>query len=99
MGDKAERKDNGLSSNHFHSNREGNESLLSEWHAFTQQRSRVTKTSTIIYRTSQIDGASCPLKTKCLLPNTPNRKIIRSIYEAACYVARRIADQVSLPDG
>jgi hypothetical protein len=24
-GDKAERKDNGLSSNHFHSNREGNE--------------------------------------------------------------------------
>ncbi len=34
-----------------------------------------------------------------LTPNTPNLKIIRSIYEAVCYVARRIADQVSLPDG
>ncbi|MDN8918422.1 transposase, partial [Staphylococcus aureus] len=64
--------------------------LRSEWRAFTQQRSRVTKAKTVIYRSSQTDCATCPLKTKCC-PNTPNRKIVRSIHEAARDVARRIA--------
>jgi len=58
--------------------------------AFTQKRSRVTKANTIIYRSSQTDCATCPLKAKCC-PNTPNRKIVRSIHEAARDVARRIA--------
>ncbi|EBL2389688.1 IS5/IS1182 family transposase, partial [Salmonella enterica] len=64
--------------------------LRSEWRAFTQQRSRVTKAKTVIYRSSQTDCATCPLKAKCC-PNTPNRKIVRSIHEAARDVARRIA--------
>ncbi|RFQ09731.1 IS5/IS1182 family transposase, partial [Pseudomonas sp. ATCC 13867] len=58
--------------------------------AFTQQRSRVTKANTIIYRSSQADCTTCPLKAKCC-PNTPIRKIVRSIHEAARDVARRIA--------
>jgi hypothetical protein len=50
----------------------------------------VTKAYTIIYRSSQTDCATCPLKAKCC-PNTPNRKIVRSIHEAARDLARRIA--------
>ena len=95
--DKTERKDDSLSSNDFHWNQEANEyrcptgkPLRSEWRAFTQKRSRVTKANTIIYRSSQTDCVTCPLKAKCC-PNTPNRKIVRSIHEAARDVARRIA--------
>ena len=95
--DKTERKDDSLSSNDFHWNQEANEyrcpagkPLRSEWRAFTQKRSRVTKANTIIYRSSQTDCTTCPLKAKCC-PNTPNRKIVRSIHEAARDVARRIA--------
>lgn len=95
--DKTERKDDSLSSNDFHWNQDANEyrcpagkPLRSEWRAFTLQRSRVTKANTIIYRSSQTDCATCPLKAKCC-PNTPNRKIVRSIHEAARDVARRIA--------
>ena len=95
--DKTERKDDSLSSNDFHWNPEANEyrcpvgkPLRSEWRAFTQKRSRVTKANTIIYRSSQTDCATCPLKAKCC-PNTAFRKIARSIHEAARDVARRIA--------
>ncbi|MCJ0880093.1 transposase, partial [Pseudomonas sp. JI-2] len=83
--------------NDFHWNQEANEyrcpagkPLRSEWRAFTQQRSRVTKANTIIYRSSQTDCATCSLKAKCC-PNTPNRKIVRSIHESSRDVARRIA--------
>jgi len=95
--DKTQRKDDSLSSNDFHWNQEANEyrcpagkPLRSAWRTFTQQRSRVTKANTIIYRSSQTDCVTCPLKAKCC-PNTPNRKIVRSIHEAARDVARRIA--------
>ncbi len=95
--DKTERKDDSLSSNDFHWNQEANEyrcpagkPLRSAWRTFTQQRSRVTKANTIIYRSSQTDCATCPLKAKCC-PNTAFRKIARSIHEAARDVARRIA--------
>ena len=82
--DKTERKDDSLSSNDFLWNPEANEyrcpagkPLRSEWRAFTQQRSRVTKANTIIYRSSQSDCATCPLKAKCC-PNTTFRKIARA---------------------
>ena len=60
-----------------------------EWRAFTQQRSRVTKANTIIYRSSQTDCATRPLKA--VLPQHAEPKIVRSIHEAARDVARRIA--------
>ncbi|MCY1278390.1 Transposase DDE domain protein [compost metagenome] len=50
----------------------------------------MTKANTIIYHPSQTDCATCPLKAKCC-PKTPNRKIVRSLHEAARDVARRIA--------
>ncbi len=88
--DKTERKD----SNDFHWNQEVNEyqctagkPLRSAWRTFTQQRSRMTKANTNIYRSSQTDCATCPLKAKCC-PNTPNRKIVCSIHEAARRIAK-----------
>ena len=52
-------------------------------------RTHITKADTIIYRSSQSDCATCPLKERCC-PKTPTRKIVRSIHEAARDVARRI---------
>ncbi len=67
------------------------EPLRSEWRPFKTPRSHVTQADTIIYRSSQRTCASCPLKPRCC-PNTPMRKIARSLYEQSRAVARRIAD-------
>lgn len=64
--------------------------LRSEWRAFKNERSHVTKANTIIFRSRQTDCANCPMKAKCC-PNTTFRKIARSVHEAARDVARRIA--------
>lgn len=52
---------------------------------------RVTRDKTLIYRSKNRECAGCALKSKCC-PNTPQRKITRSVYEAAREVARRIAE-------
>jgi transposase len=57
---------------------------------FKNQRSVVTKANTIIYRASQRNCQSCRLKAQCC-PNTPARKIHRSIHEDARDVARALA--------
>jgi len=49
-----------------------------------------TKENTLIYRSKTRECAGCELKTRCC-PNTPTRKITRSIYEAARDVARAVA--------
>ena len=51
---------------------------------------RVTNENTIIYRSRNSECAACPLKEKCC-PNTPMRKIARSIHEEARDVARNIS--------
>jgi hypothetical protein len=51
----------------------------------------VTKAKTIIYSASQHDCRGCNLKSQCC-PNTANRKIDRSIYEASRDVARDICE-------
>jgi len=63
--------------------------LRREWRAFKNPRTHITKADTIIYRSSQSDCGTCPLKERCC-PKTPTRKIVRSIHEAARDVARRI---------
>ncbi len=95
--DKTERKNDSFSSNDFHWNEEAEEYrcpagnvLRSEWRAFKNERSHVTKANTIIFRSRQTDCATCPMKAKCC-PNTSIRKIVRSVHEAARDVARRIA--------
>ena len=54
-------------------------------------RTHITKADTIIYRSRQADCATCPLKTRCC-PNTPMRKIARSVHESARDVAREVAE-------
>ena len=54
------------------------------------ERTHITKADTIIYRSSQADCTGCPMKDRCC-PNTPSRKIHRSIHEKARDVARRVA--------
>ena len=63
--------------------------MRSRWRAVRNPRRYVTKADTIIYRSSQSDCKSCPLKQRCC-PNTPMRKIARSVHEEARDVARRI---------
>src|SRR5499425_3209917 len=84
-----QRNDNTLSSSEFRWDEQANEyrcpqghALRSQRRAFKKARTHITKADTIIYRASQSDCATCPMKERCC-PNTPIRKIARSIHEAA----------------
>lgn len=95
--DKTQRKDETLSSSDFHWDQQAGEyrcpqghALRSQWRAFKNLRTHLTKADTIIYRSSQSDCANCPMKARCC-PNTPIRKIARSVHESAREVARTIA--------
>jgi transposase len=54
---------------------------------FTKSRSGINKDGSIRYRASEHDCAVCALKERCC-PNTPARKVTRSIHESARDVAR-----------
>lgn len=95
--DKTERQDDTLSSSEFKWDEQANEyrcpegkALRSNWRPFKKLRTHITKEETIIYRSSKHDCAGCPMKARCC-PNTPSRKIARSIHENARDVARRVA--------
>ena len=95
--DKTGRKDDSLSSSAFEWNEQANEYTCPQGHAlrsdrrqFKIHRERVTKADTVIYRSSQNDCKTCSLKDKCC-PNTPTRKVARSIHESSRDVARTIA--------
>ncbi len=95
--DKTQRADDTLSSSDFHWDEQRNEyrcpqgyALRSDWRVFTNPRTHITKDDTINYKSRQSDCANCPMKSRCC-PNTPYRKITRSIYEAARDVARALA--------
>jgi len=95
--DKTQRQDETLSSSDFHWDEQANEYrcpqghvLRSQWRPFKNLRTHITKANTIIYRSSQSDCAACPMKSRCC-PNTPFRKIVRSVHESARDVARDIA--------
>lgn len=95
--DKTKRKDDTFASGDFQWSEQENEyrcpagnALRSEWRQFKTSRTHVTKADTIVYRSSQPDCAGCAMKDQCC-PNTPIRKIARSIHETARDVARRIA--------
>jgi transposase len=96
--DKTGRKDGTLSSSEFQWIAQNNEYLCPEGHAlrcdrrtFAVERDRVTKADTVIYRASQHDCAQCSRKQQCC-PNTPMRKIARSVHEEARDVARQLTD-------
>jgi transposase len=95
--DKTQRKDETLSSSDFQWDEYADEYrcpqghvLRSQWRPFKNLRTHITKANTIIYRSSQSDCATCPMKVRCC-PNTPMRKIARSIHESARDVARDMA--------
>jgi transposase len=95
--DKTQRKDETLSSSDFQWDEQTDEyrcpqghALRSQWRPFKNPRTHVTKANTILYRSSQSDCATCPMKARCC-PNTLIRKIARSVHEAARDVARAIA--------
>ncbi|CAM4045540.1 IS1182 family transposase [Bordetella muralis] len=98
--DKTQRKDDSLSSSDFQWDGEANEYRCPEGHAlrserriFKIERTHVTRAGTVIYRASNKDCGTCAMKPRCC-PNTPMRKIARSIYEDARDVARRIGATV-----
>src|SRR2546430_1765744 len=95
--DMTQRKDETLYSSDFKWDEQANEyrcpqgqPLRREWRTFKRPRTRITKANTIIYRSSQSDCATCPMKVRCC-PNTTIRKIARSVHESARDVARDIA--------
>lgn len=95
--DKTQRTDDTLSSTDFLWDEQAGgyrcpegHALRSERRAFKASRTHITKANTVIYRASQLDCAKCPLKSRCC-PNTPMRKIARSVHEKVRDVARQIA--------
>jgi transposase len=56
---------------------------------FAKPRGVVGQDNFIKYRASSLDCTVCPLKPRCC-PNTPQRKVSRSIYEGARDMAREI---------
>ncbi len=95
--DKTQRNDETLSSSDFQWDAQADEyrcpqgqALRKEWRAFKNRRTHVTQAATIIYRSSQMDCAVCPMKAHCC-PSTPIRKIVRSVHESARDVARAVA--------
>ena len=59
--------------------------------AFKKPRSGVPKDQFIRYRASKHDCDGCAYKPRCC-PNTPQRIIVRNVYEASRDVARAIAE-------
>jgi transposase len=95
--DKSERTDGTFSRADFVYDQEGDlyicptgKQLRKHRRPFAVPRSGVTKDNTVLYRASQRDCGACALKAKCC-PNTPARKVPRSIHEAARDKARAIA--------
>jgi transposase len=95
--DKTGRADDTFSSNDFRWNEQRNEyrcpqgfALRSEWRPFKNPRSHINKADRINYTARLSDCSICPLKARCC-PNSPVRKITRSIYEPARDVARALA--------
>jgi len=94
--DKTERKDGTLSSTEFVWDEQTKEyrcpqghALLSERRQFTKPRERDAQAD-VTYRASQHDCTGCPMKQQCC-PNTPARKIRRSVHEDSRNVARALA--------
>lgn len=94
--DNSQRQDGTFSSGDFQWNEAATEYRCPQGRAlrsanrFKGPHNPVTKDNTIIYRSNPTDCSKCALKSRCC-PNTPARRIQRSVHEAAREVARRIA--------
>jgi len=88
--DKAERQDGTFSRSEFHFDAEHNRyACPGGKHLHTTGNPTIE--GTILYRSRNLECASCPMKPRCC-PNTPQRKIPRSVHEASRDVARALAN-------
>lgn len=87
--DKAERKDGSMSRSDFVFDAE-KDRYICPMGKTLNTTGTVTSENTVLYRTAAEDCRSCVLKPRCC-PNTPSRKIPRSIFESARDKTRAIA--------
>jgi transposase len=88
--DKSTRKDGTFSRDDFAYDHEHDVYFCPGGKKLTTTGTLVNDDATILYRASKHDCAGCALKSRCS-PNTPARKVPRSIHEGARDMARRIA--------
>ena len=88
--DKSARKDGTFSREDFTYDVAGDIYLCPGGKTLTTTGTRVNDDATLLYRASNHDCEGCALKSKCC-PNSPARKVPRSIHEGARDMARVIA--------
>lgn len=88
--DKTERQDGSLGRSAFTFDAERNRYTCPNG-KYLQTTGQTTNADTVLYRSSTYDCQDCALKPQCC-PNTPQRKIARSIHEAAREAARELAN-------
>jgi transposase len=88
--DKSARKDGTFSREDFTYDAAGDAYLCPGGKTLTTTGTRVNDDATVLYRASKHDCAGCALKSRCC-PNSPVRKVPRSIHEGARDTARVIA--------
>jgi hypothetical protein len=102
LWDKTQHTDDTLSNGEFVWDEKANEyrrpqglPLKSNWPQFKNPRTHITQADTIVYRANSKYCGICPQKSNCC-PNTTHRKVVRSIYEGARNVPRKIAETNAL---
>jgi transposase len=88
--DKSKREDGTFSREQFHYDAGTDTYVCPAGRTLTTSGTLVNDGTTLLYRGSTRDCASCSLKARCC-PNAPVRKVPRSIYERARDVARSLA--------
>lgn len=88
--DKSARKDGTFSREDFTYDHERDVYFCPGGKTLTTTGTRVNDDATILYRATKHDCAGCALKSRCC-PNSPARKVPRSIHEGARDMARAIA--------
>ena len=89
--DKSARTDGSLSRADFTYDHAGDTYTCPRGKLLTTRGTLVNDGATLIYRASKFDCDACDLRPRCC-PNTPARKVPRSIYEGARDMAREIAE-------
>ena len=88
--DKSARKDGTFSRDDFTYDHEGDVYFCPGGKMLTSKGTPVNDGATLLYRASKYDCDACALKPRCC-PISPERKVLRSIYEGARDMARDIA--------
>jgi hypothetical protein len=88
--DKSKRADDTFSRSDFTYDHEGDVYTCPGGKTLTCKGTLVNDGTTLMYRASKYDCDTCALKKRCC-PNTPARKVPRSIHEGARDMARNVA--------